>query len=104
MGLVSFATRIGGITAPFLARLSHVWPNMHFVIFGVMSLLSGVLNMYLPETKDVPLPENIESLILMHSSKSRYSVNPTSIKIKTKGRRYQQVPVDDMSDSSCDHT
>lgn len=104
MGLVSFATRIGGITAPFLARLGQVLPNMHFIIFGIMSLISGVLNIYLPETKDAPLPENIESLILMHSSKSKHSVKPTSIKIKSKGNRYQQIPIDDMSDSSCDRT
>ena len=104
MGLVSFSTRIGGITAPFLARLSQVLPNMHFVIFGVMSLIGGLLNIYLPETKDAPLPENIESLILMHSSKSKHSVKSTMTKTTFQGNRYQKVPIDDMSDTSCDRT
>merc|ERR1712077_167661 len=63
MGLVSFATRIGGITAPFLAKLGNVLPNMHFLIFGLMTIISGILNAYLPETKGQPLPENISSLI-----------------------------------------
>lgn len=101
MGLVSFATRIGGILAPFLAKLGKVWPNMHFMIFGVMTIISGILNILLPETKNVPLPENIETLILMQSSKTKNSGYPTS-KMKSKENGYQHVAIDDMLDDSSD--
>ena len=95
MGLVSFATRIGGITAPFLAKLGQVWPNMHFVIFGMLSIISGVFNLYLPETKDVPLPETVDSLISMQSSKLDKTLN-----WKAKINGYQEVAIDDLSDIS----
>ena len=100
MGLVSFAARIGGITAPFLAKLGQVSPNLHFLIFGIMSLISGFLNMYLPETKDVPLPENIDSLILMQTSKNAVTRIPKKRMIREKG--YKVVSIDDITDDSCD--
>ena len=96
MGLVSFATRIGGITAPFLAKLGNVLPNMHFLIFGLMTIISGILNAYLPETKGQPLPENISSLILMQSSTSNTKFNETSKNQRLKSRDYQEVSIDDM--------
>ena len=65
MGLVSFAARIGGIAAPFLAKLGQVFPNLHFVVFGLTSLVAGLLNCYLPETKGAPLPDTIDDLIAM---------------------------------------
>ena len=96
MGLVSFATRIGGITAPFLAKLGNVLPNMHFLIFGLMTIISGILNAYLPETKGQPLPENISSLILMQSSTSNTKFNKITKNQRLKSRDYQEVSIDDM--------
>ena len=101
MGLVSFATRIGGITAPFLAKFGQIWPNMHFIIFGGMTILSGFLNLYLPETKDVALPENIESLIGMQSSMS--NVKTQQKKRMSKSNIYQEVAIDELSDGSTDY-
>ena len=102
MGLVSFAARIGGIAAPFLAKLGEILPNMHFFIFGITTLVSGALNMYLPETKGAPLPENIESLILMQSSKSKRVDASISAKRKLTGKGYQVVATDDIMDDSSD--
>ena len=62
MGLVSFAARIGGTLSPYLAELGTVIPNLHFFIFGVMALTSGLLNVKLPETQGRPMPETIEDL------------------------------------------
>lgn len=98
MGLVSFATRIGGITAPFLAKLGQLWPNMHFVIFGGMTLLSGFLNLRLPETKDVSLPEDIENLIKIQSSTSNVMIQPTTRKSNSK--HYHKVMIDEFSQGS----
>ena len=97
MGLVSFATRIGGITAPFLAKLGQFWPNMHFIIFGSMTLLSGCLNLYLPETKDLELPEDINNLIRLQSSKS--NIKTKSNKRGSKSKKYHRIAIDDLSDS-----
>ena len=98
MGLVSFATRVGGITAPFLAKLGQLLPNMHFIIFGGMTLLSGFLNLYLPETKDVSLPEDIEHLIKIQSSKCNTKTQPAER--KSKSNVYHKVTMDELSDGS----
>jgi len=84
MGFLSFFTRIGGITAPFLAKLGSISPNLHFLLFGSMALISGILNNFLPETKNIALPENIQNLIDMQGSnelklrKSNSEMNDTN--------------------------
>jgi len=76
MGLVSFAARIGGILSPYLAKLGSLWPNLHFVLFGLMALTSGLMNARLPETQGKPLPETIDDLVKMSSRNSgRYVVS-----------------------------
>lgn len=62
MGLVAVAARIGGILAPFIVRLKDVIPNLHFIIFGLMGLSSGLCTLLLPDTKDLPLPGTIQDL------------------------------------------
>merc|ERR1712228_704712 len=62
MGLVAVAARIGGILAPYIVCLKDVIPNLHFIIFGLMGLTSGLCTLYLPDTKDVPLPGTIQDL------------------------------------------
>jgi len=74
MGLVSVAARAGGILAPFLADLGRVSPNLHLLAFGGLMATSAALNMKLPETANMPLPETIEDLALRVSGK----VNPRS--------------------------
>ena len=97
MGLVSFSTRIGGIAAPFLAKLGNVLPNIHFLIFGLMTVISGLLNAYLPETKDEPLPESISTLILMQSSKSKTKFDAIAKKKRLKSHDYREVSTDEMT-------
>ena len=63
MGLVAITSRIGGILSPYLANLGHVVPNLHFVLFGLFALTSGVLNLKLPETLGAPLPETMEDVV-----------------------------------------
>lgn len=52
--------RIGGILAPYINVLAEVWKPMPLVIFGVLSFVSGLLSLYLPETLNKKLPETIE--------------------------------------------
>lgn len=38
-------------------------PNLHFLIFGSLAFLSGLLNMRLPETSGQPTPETIQDML-----------------------------------------
>ncbi|XP_032880900.1 solute carrier family 22 member 2-like [Amblyraja radiata] len=54
---------LGGILCPFLVfRLAALWVQMPLVVFGVIGLVSGVLVLFLPETKGLTLPDTIEEI------------------------------------------
>ena len=58
--MCSMSARISGIVAPFILILGDYWAPFPFVIFGVNSLLAGLLALLLPETHGATLPETIE--------------------------------------------
>ena len=61
LGSCSFFSRIGSIIAPFIGReMAQLDPIAPFLIFGVTSLLAGLLTLLLPETKDRISPDTIE--------------------------------------------
>ncbi|XP_040206859.1 solute carrier family 22 member 2-like isoform X1 [Rana temporaria] len=54
---------LGGIITPFIVyRLSNVWKELPLIVFAVFGTLSGVLVLFLPETKGQTLPETIEEV------------------------------------------
>ena len=61
LGSCSFFSRIGSIIAPFIGReMAQLDPIAPVLIFGVTSLLAGLLTLFLPETKDRISPDTIE--------------------------------------------
>lgn len=58
---------------PYLAQLGSVFPNLHFLLFGGMAFLAGVVNLQLPETMGRPLPEDMGDLLKMLSGSSEDS-------------------------------
>ena len=45
--------------APFIVLLGDYYQNLQFTIFGSLTLISGLLNLKLPETMGKKLPENV---------------------------------------------
>jgi len=39
---------------------SYTWKNLPGLLFGMLSLIAGILSLYLPETKKVPLAQTID--------------------------------------------
>ena len=62
MGLVAVAARLGGILAPMMVNLKQFAPNLHFIVFGVLAFSAGVLNLHLPDTSGLPLPESLSDM------------------------------------------
>ena len=52
------------LSAPFIVSLGNISPNLQFTVFGLMSLTAGILNLKLPETKGVQLPETVTELMM----------------------------------------
>ncbi|XP_059094038.1 organic cation transporter protein-like [Tigriopus californicus] len=63
MGVMAISSRFGGIASPYLAELGSSWPNLHFIVFGLLTFSSGIFNRRLPETQGQPLPESLEDLL-----------------------------------------
>ncbi|XP_074650285.1 uncharacterized protein LOC141905342 [Tubulanus polymorphus] len=62
LGTASFTAPVAGSLAPFAAYLARVVPWAPGVIFGIMSLLVGILALLLPETRGRPLPHSVEDM------------------------------------------
>lgn len=60
MGLGSMCARLSGALTPLITLLDSFDPKVPAVIFGVVSLISGIWVMFLPETMNQPMPESIE--------------------------------------------
>ena len=63
LGVSSAIARVGAMTAPFMVMLGEQSQGLDFMIFGLFSLSAGVMAMWLPETKNKPLPENIKDML-----------------------------------------
>ncbi|KAG1687426.1 Solute carrier family 22 member 15-like [Nymphon striatum] len=74
LGMVSVASRIGGILAPFIVLLGNYVADIHFTIFGLMAFTAGILNLCLPETNKRPLPDSIDKFLLMEKYSNKLTV------------------------------
>ncbi|XP_074649707.1 organic cation transporter protein-like isoform X1 [Tubulanus polymorphus] len=61
-GTATFTGPVAGILAPFAVYLARFVPWAPGVIFGIMSLLVGILALLLPETRGRPLPQTVEDM------------------------------------------
>ncbi|XP_077995053.1 organic cation transporter protein-like [Glandiceps talaboti] len=59
-GSASFAASVGGVIAPLTVYVAHYNVAIAMSMFGILSLVSGVTVLLLPETKDKLLPRNIK--------------------------------------------
>ncbi|KAL8184138.1 UNVERIFIED_CONTAM: hypothetical protein K2H54_007424 [Gekko kuhli] len=62
MGLGSTLARVGGIVAPMVRITGEYFPYLPPIIYGTATILSGIAAIFLPETRNVPLPDTIEDV------------------------------------------
>lgn len=60
MGLGSMCARAAGTFTPLLSLLDSFDPGLPSMIFAVVSIVSGIWILFLPETLNKPLPQSIE--------------------------------------------
>ncbi|XP_069665512.1 solute carrier family 22 member 6-A-like [Haliaeetus albicilla] len=62
MGLANTMARLGSITAPLVKMAGEVFPTLPFIIYGAAPVVSGLVAIFLPETRDKALPETVEEV------------------------------------------
>ena len=70
MGVVAVTARIGGIIAPMMMNLRQVAPNLHLIVFGALAFSAGILNLRLPDTSGLPLPESLSDMRRLLSNRA----------------------------------
>ena len=63
MGLVSGMGRVGAILSPYIVMAAEVRPGLHFLVFGLLGISGGVASLWLPETKNMPLPDTVGDMV-----------------------------------------
>uniref|UniRef100_A0A8D2E0Y8 Solute carrier family 22 member 24 n=1 Tax=Sciurus vulgaris TaxID=55149 RepID=A0A8D2E0Y8_SCIVU len=61
-GIILIFYRTGGIFAPLLMTLQGYSPHLTWIIYGVITLLAGLLALLLPETRNQPLVNTIQDV------------------------------------------
>ncbi|XP_048382637.1 organic cation/carnitine transporter 2-like isoform X1 [Stegostoma tigrinum] len=62
IGICSMASRIGSIISPYFVYLGTYNRILPFLLMGSFILLAGSFCLLLPETRDQPLPENVQQV------------------------------------------
>ncbi|XP_031443381.1 solute carrier family 22 member 4-like [Clupea harengus] len=66
LGVTSMASRLGSTVSPYVAYIGTYNKVLPYILMGVISIISGVLSIMLPETKDEELPELISQVKPVH--------------------------------------
>uniref|UniRef100_A0A674GTM8 Major facilitator superfamily (MFS) profile domain-containing protein n=1 Tax=Taeniopygia guttata TaxID=59729 RepID=A0A674GTM8_TAEGU len=62
MGLANTMSRLGSIMAPLVKMAGELFPALPFVIYGAAPVVSGLVAAFLPETRNMALPETVEEV------------------------------------------
>ncbi|NXK00743.1 S226B protein, partial [Corythaixoides concolor] len=62
MGLGGTMARVGSMVAPLVRMTADVTPVLPLIIYGVAPIISAIATRFLPETRNVPLPETVEDV------------------------------------------
>ncbi|GCC28191.1 hypothetical protein chiPu_0006619 [Chiloscyllium punctatum] len=71
VGTGSMIARVGSTVAPFCVLLSSVWIFLPQLIVGIMSFLTGLLTLLLPETLGRPLAQTFEEAARLQKKTNR---------------------------------
>ncbi|XP_059568833.1 organic cation/carnitine transporter 2 [Alligator mississippiensis] len=73
VGASSMASRLGSILSPYFVYLGAYDRFLPYILMGSLTVLTGILTLFLPESYGIPLPDTIEQMLLVKGIKYRHS-------------------------------
>ncbi|XP_069178058.1 organic cation transporter protein-like isoform X2 [Procambarus clarkii] len=92
IGACSMCARFGGIVAPFIASLAQTYRPLPLLIFGALSIVSGCLVIFLPETVGCELPQTLKESEVFGSDQSIWYFSCCGSRNKTSTHEESRVP------------
>ncbi|NXA84879.1 S226B protein, partial [Thryothorus ludovicianus] len=62
MGMANTMSRLGSIMAPLVKMAGELFPALPFLIYGAAPVVSGLVAAFLPETRNMALPETVQEV------------------------------------------
>lgn len=78
VGAMSTVARLGALVAPFVPLLSRYYEPLPLFLFGIVSLVGGLLALCLPETLALKLPDTVEEAEQIGRRPASASNNPAN--------------------------
>ncbi|XP_068816181.1 organic cation/carnitine transporter 2 isoform X2 [Struthio camelus] len=79
VGASSMASRLGSILSPYFVYLGAYDRFLPYILMGSLTVLSGILTLFLPESYGMPLPDTTEQMLTVKGLKYRPSPNSTRV-------------------------
>ncbi|KAM3844920.1 organic cation/carnitine transporter 2-like isoform 4-T4 [Vipera latastei] len=89
VGASSMASRIGSILSPYFVYLGAYDRFLPYILMGSLTVLAGILTLFLPESYGTPLPDTIEQMLrvkgiknikaLKHQNRTKHTVENSAI-------------------------
>ncbi|XP_041475653.1 organic cation transporter protein-like [Lytechinus variegatus] len=93
LGICSMAGRIANMLAPLVLLTGDLWIHSPLLIFGTCTVLSGLLCLFLPETRGKKLPETVED------GENFGKISDTNGTISYPVNGFYELDEDDVNDS-----
>lgn len=62
LGYCCFLARLGVSVSPLILLLEEVWGQLPSIVFSLVAIAGGLAASFLPETRNIRLPETIEDV------------------------------------------
>ncbi|KAH1166743.1 hypothetical protein KIL84_015915 [Mauremys mutica] len=79
VGASSMASRLGSILSPYFVYLGAYDRFLPYILMGSLTVLTGILTLFLPESYGTPLPDTIEQMLRVKGLKYRQTSNSTRV-------------------------
>ncbi|XP_074865829.1 organic cation/carnitine transporter 2-like [Carettochelys insculpta] len=77
VGASSMASRLGSILSPYFVYLGAYDRFLPYILMGSLTVLTGILTLFLPESYGTPLPDTIEQMLRVKGFKYRHTSKST---------------------------